>query len=283
VLLEKEKRARFIEIRLLSRGGAFKLLKKLRKAFEAITILDLKTLVLKVLINRNQQDKLLEATAIIDKFNKNASMKKPALNTKNSNLKVCVICTDEIFPDHAVICTSSCNHLFHKECYKSFLQYALQPGQIPPILCPQCNASLSLRDLHYTKLEFHQLAEKACNKLIADSKGLLGYCGMTDCSAPLRLRASSINCWSCKINLCGQCLKVLHPGVTCAGILTDFDKSRMKVCPNCNMLIEKNGGCNHMVCGNCRIHFCWKCCEFMSTNHGEVYTHMHEKHGNIYD
>ena len=30
-------------------------------------------------------------------------------------------------------------------------------------------------------------------------------------------------------------------------------------CPRCGILIQKNGGCHHMVCGKCRHEFCWWC------------------------
>lgn len=30
-------------------------------------------------------------------------------------------------------------------------------------------------------------------------------------------------------------------------------------CPKCQAVIEKNGGCNHMVCGKCTHEFCWIC------------------------
>lgn len=30
-------------------------------------------------------------------------------------------------------------------------------------------------------------------------------------------------------------------------------------CPKCHVRIEKDGGCNHMVCRACYTHFCWNC------------------------
>ena len=30
-------------------------------------------------------------------------------------------------------------------------------------------------------------------------------------------------------------------------------------CSRCNSTIERNGGCSHMTCSNCRFEFCWKC------------------------
>ena len=36
-------------------------------------------------------------------------------------------------------------------------------------------------------------------------------------------------------------------------------KKNTKKCPKCNVSIEKNQGCMHMTCRNCKHEFCWLC------------------------
>ena len=37
--------------------------------------------------------------------------------------------------------------------------------------------------------------------------------------------------------------------------------SSLQECPKCHVTIEKDGGCNHMICKNqnCKADFCWVC------------------------
>ncbi|ELU06970.1 hypothetical protein CAPTEDRAFT_79139, partial [Capitella teleta] len=37
------------------------------------------------------------------------------------------------------------------------------------------------------------------------------------------------------------------------------DKDGRKKCPKCRIVIEKNGGCNRMICSVCSRIFCWVC------------------------
>lgn len=39
----------------------------------------------------------------------------------------------------------------------------------------------------------------------------------------------------------------------------NYISAHTKDCPKCHICIEKNGGCNHMSCYNCKHDFCWMC------------------------
>jgi len=74
---------------------------------------------------------------------------------------------------------------------------------------------------------------------------------------------------ACKYVWCSYC-KVSHNESTCDTYLQllkaqNFDEWReikgdlIRDCPNCNWVIEKNQGCNHMTCQKCKKGFCWVC------------------------
>ena len=45
-------------------------------------------------------------------------------------------------------------------------------------------------------------------------------------------------------------------------------KLNTKPCPKCKTSIDKNGGCMHMTCRNCKHNFCWLCLGDYA-NHGK--------------
>jgi hypothetical protein len=97
-----------------------------------------------------------------------------------------------------------------------------------------------------------------------------GAVGLPDMSSP---GYPQISCGSCAVRFCAQCLVPWHVDITCAERaakhvdekMSDPEKDTLKLmqtkdakrCPNCQLVIEKDGGCNSMFCIGCQKFFNW--------------------------
>lgn len=76
----------------------------------------------------------------------------------------------------------------------------------------------------------------------------------------------------CNFSFCRSCQESWHADSTCdqykqwkiengqADVRYEkWARKNTKACPQCQKPIQKNGGCNHMRCSQCRFDFCWKC------------------------
>ncbi|KAJ4987456.1 E3 ubiquitin-protein ligase dbl4 [Stagonosporopsis vannaccii] len=90
-------------------------------------------------------------------------------------------------------------------------------------------------------------------------------------------------CPYCNHDLCLSCTRPWHSG-SCNSIKRREDKESEKViknmgakpCPKCGINIEKQGGCDHMRCRNCRHNFCWECLGGLkggANDHAETCSH----------
>jgi E3 ubiquitin-protein ligase RNF14 len=84
-----------------------------------------------------------------------------------------------------------------------------------------------------------------------------------------------IVCPYCQKDWCRRCMATpYHEGSGCSresllltiyqspggeDIRTGVEKGEIKLCPGCHTLTTKNGGCNHITCRQCDVHWCWLC------------------------
>ena len=77
-------------------------------------------------------------------------------------------------------------------------------------------------------------------------------------------------CSLCNSIWCSKCFK-LHPGKLCSDIDDDNLGTTVKKCPNCFIPCERDGGCFHINCTKCKMHWCWDCNYF--TPQSDAYKH----------
>ena len=112
----------------------------------------------------------------------------------------------------------------------------------------------------YSKfLEFRQNHEIAMS-------GEKKFCPRPQCQAVVQAQkeVKKVKCPTCSHDMCFQCVNPWHSGQTCEEAERKMYKgwAMMKGasrCPNCRVLIEKNLGCKHMTCTQCKHEWCWIC------------------------
>jgi hypothetical protein len=118
------------------------------------------------------------------------------------------------------------------------------------------------------------------------------YCPKPGCSQVYRASSSGamFPCPECLTVVCTSCHEP-HRGMTCAdhqelrsGGYAALEKAKkqlgIKDCPKCKTALDKTDGCDHVTCGGCGTHMCWKCLATFRTG-SECYSHLNAVHGSI--
>ncbi|XP_067133598.1 potential E3 ubiquitin-protein ligase ariadne-2-like [Centruroides vittatus] len=190
----------------------------------------------------------------------------------------------------------ACEHQFCRDCWCSHLAIKILEGVSINIECMQqkCHI-LVLEDFVINILSSPLLKEKYKKLIFSEcisSHPELRFCPGSDCSIVIRakeVKSKRVICSSCKIQFCFKCGTAYHAPNDCETIknwilkcsddseTANYICAHTKDCPMCQVTIEKNGGCNHMKCYNCKHEFCWMCLNDWKC-HGTQYYHC-----SIYD
>lgn len=223
----------------------------------------------------------------------------------NSTEAVCPVCFCEATDPIEL----TCGHIYCTQCLQHFLRSAAGPN-FSSLLCIATdqlansqNASVDChKDIPYhiirsllSSNEENQLLEAAFLAYIHSHPAEFHYCPTPDCKAvyrPTTKEGTSHQCSACLNRICAVCHTEYHEGLTCAEHRDNLEggnaafrrwreENGVKPCPVCKVNLEKNGGCNHMHCTNCRTHICWVCMKTFSDTDsgGGIYPHMARAHG----
>ena len=183
-----------------------------------------------------------------------------------------------------------CYHYACLPCLNSYAQESLlNIQQKKQIDCFQCQTMLHLSELRqifsnenlFLKYQQHLIDMIWCPR-----------CRQSIICIPSESQSgnhpSFVECLSCEFKFCRRCEEVWHPQIQCPKekllenlenleenssqynpiqlkkLLAEIQciqtiEQLSKPCPQCHVRIEKNGGCQHMNCRACQIHFCWTC------------------------
>ncbi|XP_069669657.1 potential E3 ubiquitin-protein ligase ariadne-2-like isoform X1 [Periplaneta americana] len=172
----------------------------------------------------------------------------------------------------------SCGHLFCKDCWIMHFEIQITQGYSTSIGCmaQKCDV-LAPEDFVLTLLSRPSIRHRYQRSAFQDyvkSHPQLRFCPGPNCEIIIKakdLSAKRATCNSCKTTFCFKCGTDYHAPTDCETIkkwltkcaddseTANYFVAHTKDCPKCNICIEKNGGCNHMLCYKCKYEFCWVC------------------------
>lgn len=238
---------------------------------EVINVTGLSKPVVKQLLNyfKWDKDKLLEKLFEDDqkKLFKDAKIEiSDEIVVNDEQQTTCQICFDE-----ADVLKTSCGHSYCENCWQQFLtSKIIDDGVGDGLKCPDPTCKHFLDDKWILKTLKDPKTKKKYVLLISNKfvicHRLLSFCPRPSCTNVVQteLVKSTVKC-NCGHLFCFNCSATIHEPVTCETVekwqkllITPTDNGterwiskNCRPCPQCRIAIEKNGGCNHMFCGNC--------------------------------
>lgn len=208
----------------------------------------------------------------------------------------CTICWTPA--DHPVL--TPCGHTYCASCFESFCFTTPRPAVLRCYgALDTCRAILplsALTDLLPSLPTFEDLLTTSFAAHVRRHPDVFRSCPTPDCPQLYRVTAdvaAVFTCPSCLAATCTGCHAAGgHRGVSCAGWKAALEgggevmeklkkKLGVKDCGRCGTSMEKTEGCDHVVCGGCGTHICWRCGETFKTSEA-CYGHLTERHGGIF-
>jgi len=226
---------------------------------------------------------------IIEKYSpvrRSPSMSPPS---SFSTAVYCGVCASNLL-ESDFASPKGCRHKFCKGCWQMHFEIQINQGVSTMMSCmsPGCDTLVD-EDLILSNLRKAEYAAKYKHLSFLDYVRChpnLRFCPGPNC--PIVIKAAecvskNTVCVHCKARFCFKCGNNYHAPTDCETIrrwltkcaddseTANYISANTKDCPKCNICIEKNGGCNHMQCVNCKHEFCWMCLGDWRTHGSEYY------------
>ncbi|KAI0827113.1 hypothetical protein BC628DRAFT_200994 [Trametes gibbosa] len=184
----------------------------------------------------------------------------------------CVACLSNIDVSEEPAIQVSCGHLYHSECLVQLVQVSMRsPTQFPPRCCRKPVSPLSFEHLlspeQKEAFAMRQVEQSTTRPVYCANPRCSHFLGARDKRTPVRIYPCPAA--ACGTLTCARCRATVDPSPSapvhaCAheaghrAALRLGNRLGWVRCPECEQLVERDGGCSHMTCA-CGAHFCYGC------------------------
>ncbi len=191
-------------------------------------------------------------------------------NYKYESAKECGVCMETIESKDIPKIKLPCKHYFCVDCWKEYLKEKINNANVYKLTCMQskCNFILEekfIKAILDQDVDLQQKYDKFLNrKKLMDSNKKIKFCPFPDCDGYAEKKFKKYVKCNNGHEFCFECGAAPHGLKACSKIIDEgFEEWKshtlVKRCPNCKFWTEKNEGCNHMTCSQCRFQWCWVC------------------------
>ncbi|CAG5099484.1 Similar to arih1: E3 ubiquitin-protein ligase arih1 (Xenopus laevis) [Cotesia congregata] len=229
------------------------------------------------------QEKLFSEARVVNPFRKGSIISRSrsqnsSRRTSTNGTEECGICFVTL--PCSMMTGLECGHRFCTACWGEYLTTKImEEGVGQTIACAAHACDILVDDASVMRLIRDSKVKLKYQHLITNSfvecNRLLRWCPSPDCNSAIKVQyveSKPVTC-KCSHTFCFYCGENWHDPVKCHLLrkwikkcdddseTSNWIAANTKECPKCNVTIEKDGGCNHMICKNqnCKTEFCWVC------------------------
>lgn len=246
---------------------------------------------LEFVIELSKKEQKMDKTEIELEMIKNYELKEKESLKKENELKdselakelslieegfSCPICLEDNIKSDEVFIFTTCKHKQCRDCTRNHFESLIKSSTFP-LNCPYCKSEATDEDVELVvPLELFNKYDEFRLKFLMESDKNYVNCPHPGCKNGVIVEDPRLfnpwKCTSCKNSFCLKCKETSHNG-SCEdykkwkienGQVEDklndlIKKGNLKICPSCGFGVEKDGGCESVLCTKCKIGFCWHC------------------------
>lgn len=191
----------------------------------------------------------------------------------------CTICADE-YTIEDFYTVDDCDHRVCLSCMKGYVESKISDRDIQNIPCPMgpnCKSVVSFDQVrHVLPRQVFQKYDAMLLDVTLENEPTCRFCPRPGCGTAMLgdSKRPMMICPrdGCNFAYCFNCREAWHADASCAMYqawkqenatgdtrFANWASEHAKPCPKCSVLINKDGGCNHMKCTRCNTKYCWTC------------------------